>query len=267
MTSIYTPHTCCERAYQLNWSYSLFWRDEVVPDRDWLAQLVQACEKDHIRVLEHRAASSTVSQFLISTRPDLSPVTLLQRVKGRLQYVLQPIGRKLFRRNYGLRSIGSTKRTVLEDYLETQLDHHPVADPLIDDMLRKYQIHNPQVDLSRPQHTDHGTYWYNLHVVLVNDRRQRESSESYFARLNESVRRTAATNKHQLSRAALIPDHLHLALGCTLLETPEQIVLSYMNSISQDLGMGHVFSDSYFVGTFSEYDLGVIPLVQNHSLR
>jgi hypothetical protein len=52
---------------------------------------------------------------------------------------------------------------------------------------------------------------------------------------------------------------LHLALGCNLEESPESVVLGYLNNLAFARGMQAVFRYSYFVGTFSEYDLGVIP--------
>jgi hypothetical protein len=50
-----------------------------------------------------------------------------------------------------------------------------------------------------------------------------------------------------------------MTLGCSLEESPEGVVLSYMNNLAYALGMRRVFTFSYFVGTFGEYDLGVIP--------
>ena len=62
-----------------------------------------------------------------------------------------------------------------------------------------------------------------------------------------------------MSLGSLVPDHIHLTLGCQLEDSPEQIALSYMNNLAYVCGMKAVFKFSYFVGTFGEYDLGVIP--------
>ncbi|HEY2414649.1 MAG TPA: hypothetical protein VGI40_20550 [Pirellulaceae bacterium] len=64
---------------------------------------------------------------------------------------------------------------------------------------------------------------------------------------------------HRLSRAALLPDHLHLAVGCNLEESPEVVVMGYLNNLAFARGMQPVFRHGYFAGTFCEYDLGVIP--------
>jgi REP element-mobilizing transposase RayT len=173
-----------------------------------------------------------------------------------LQHLL---GRSPFRRNYSLRSIGSTRRAKLLEYLAGQLEHHPMADPHVDGRLRAYQIHQPEFDLSQPQATSHARYWYNLHIVLVHEDRLMELSDEALTCIRRMILAASAAKGHRLSRAAILSDHVHLALGCKLEESPEDVVLGYLNNLAFARGMKAVFRFSYFVGTFSEYDLGVIP--------
>jgi hypothetical protein len=84
---IYTPDNCDDPAYQLDWSYSAFWRTRP-PDLSWLDELKRLNEPDHIRILQHQFREPDVSQFLISTRPEVAPLLVVQRVKGRLQHLL-----------------------------------------------------------------------------------------------------------------------------------------------------------------------------------
>jgi REP element-mobilizing transposase RayT len=255
---LYTAATCSNPAYQLDWSYSLFWR-AMPTGFSWLDDLKELSEKDHIRILKHRFQEPHVSQFLISTRPAVAPLIIAQRVKGRLQHLLRQTASKPFRRNYALRSIGSTRRAKLEEYLANQLDHHPVADERVAESLKKHQIHQPQIDLSNPRTTSHAEYWYNLHLVIVNEGRHREVRDEILGRIRDMVLGASRAKGHLLSRAAIVPDHIHLAVGCNLAESPEEVALSYMNNLSYALGMKPVFKFSYYAGTFSEYDLGVIP--------
>jgi hypothetical protein len=253
---LYTPANCANPAYQLDWSYSLFWKAPPA-NFDWLEELQPHTERDHIRILQHQFQEPDLSQFLVSTRPSVAPQLIAQRVKGRLQHLLG--GGSRFRRNYGLRSIGSTRRNKLLEYLAGQLDHHPLADPRVDERLRGYQIHNPEVDLSQGQQTAHARYWYNLHLVLVNQDRLMETHEEALGSIRRMIHAASTAKGHRLSRAAIVPDHLHLALGGNLEESPEEVVLGYLNNLAFALGMKAVFRFSYYVGTFSEYDLGVIP--------
>jgi REP element-mobilizing transposase RayT len=257
-TPIYTPHNCDDPAYQLDWSYSVFWRARP-PDFSWLEELQALNEPDHIRILHHEFKEPNVSQFLISTRPVVPPLLIVQRVKGRLQHLLHGTMSKPFRRNYSLRSIGSTRREKLEEYLAHQLSHHPMADPRVQQRLEQYQIFRPEVDLSQPRRTSHAEYWYNLHVVIVNDERYMEIRDEVLAARRDMILEASDAKGHSLSRAAIVPDHLHLTLGCSLEESPEHVVLGYMNNLAYVCGMKPVFGYSYYVGTFSEYDLGVIP--------
>lgn len=150
---IYRPENCAA-AYQLNWSYSLFWH-RTPTDFSWFGELKALNEKDHIRLLQHQFKPPNVSQFLVSTPPPVAPLLVAQRVKGRLQHLIREQTPNAFRRNYGLRSVGSTRREKLERYLQAQLEHHPMVDSRAQELLKKYQIHHPSVDLSVAQHTSH----------------------------------------------------------------------------------------------------------------
>jgi len=257
---IYTPSSCNNPAYQLNWTYTLFWR-EPPHDLDWLGELTALCEDDGIRILSHDLKRESTSQFLLSTRPALAPLKIAQRTKGRLQHLIRGDQPRAFMRKYGLRSVGSTKGDKLERYLTIQVEHHPMADPSVSQRLAEYQIDNPDVDLAQPRSSSHARYWYNLHIVMANDHRHMEIRDSVLRGLRDRILAAASRKQHWLSRAAIVPDHIHLTIGCRLEETPEEVVLSYMNNLAHACGMKEVFSHSYFVGTFGDYDLGAIPRV------
>ena len=253
---IYTPENC-KLAYQLLWGLGVFWRAAPGTD-DWLADLKPATEQDHVRILNHRFEQPDFSHFLTSTRPHVAPLQVPRSVKGRLQHLLRDRLPKPFQRNYSLRSIGSTRREKLEQYLEAQLGHHPMADERVQRRLARYQIVQRQVDLAAPRHTSHARYWHNLHVVMVNDGRWMEIRDEVLHSLRDGALRASRSKGHLLSRAAILPDHVHLTLGCRLQESPLAVALSYMNNLAFACGMKPVFTFSCFVGTLGEYDLGAV---------
>ena len=102
----------------------------------------------------------------------------------------------------------------------------------------------------------HARYWYNLHVCFVNDGRCLEIHRERL-QLHDVILRAAAKKGHLLSRAGIVPDQLHLTLGCDVTELPAEVALSYMNNLAYACGMKRVFAFGFFVGTFGEYDLGV----------
>ncbi len=254
---IYTADNCREPAYQLNWSYSLFWH-AAPQDAAWLEPLQAAAEGDGIRILQHEFGDKLVSQFLVSTRPDVAPQFIAQRLKGRLQHLVRATAPTAFQRNYSIRSVGSANRATIDGYLKGQLEHHPSADGRVTEKLQRHQIHNSDVDLAQPSHTSHAIYWYNLHVVFVNDGRYREIHDEPLQILHDMIVKVSVAKSHGLSRAAILPDHIHLALRCKIDESPETVALSYLNNLAFALGMKRVFRLGYYVGTFGEYDLGAI---------
>lgn len=253
---IYTADNC-QVAYQLNWGLTTNWRQPPGTDQ-WLDELTSATEQDHVRILKHRFANPTTSQFLISTQPQIVPTLIPARIKGRLQHLIRERFPKAFQRNYLLRSIGSTRGDKLDAYLASQPERHRMADPRVQTRLQRYQIHNPQVDLSAARFSEHAKYWYNLHVVFVNEDRLMEVRDEVLSSLREMVLKASTMKRHLLSRAAILPDHVHLTLGCSLGESPLEVGLSYMNNLAWACGMKRVFQRSLFLGTFGEYDLGAI---------
>lgn len=253
---IYTPENC-RPSYHLTWTLSLFWHAPM-HDAGWLEELKAATEKDGVRTLEHRFARPGTSQFLISTSPSVSPASVIRSVKGRLQHIVRGSRPNAFRRNYSIRSLGSAKREVVERYVSSQLDHHQMADPRVQEMLKGSQIHREEVDLSHPRRTSYGEYIYNLHVVIVNDKRWMEVRQEVLAGTHRMLLGTSGKKGHLLSRAGIFADHLHLAVGCGIRESPQEVALGYMNNLAYAQGMRPVFQFGFYVGTFGEYDFGAL---------
>lgn len=254
---IYTAQNC-NPAYQLNWSLTIFWKSSIPPADLWLEPLKCACVPDHIRILEHTARSARMSQLLVSTRPAVSPKTIVQRVKSRLQHIIRSKYPDVLERRFGLRALGSANRETVDQYVASQIDHHPVADPRFAKSLKQYQVHQPDVDLREPYAAAHGRYWYNLHVVLVTGARFRFGEKGGLQLMQTAITNTAAKHGDRLARAGILPDHIHIVLGGSPLRSPEDVALSYMNNIAFRFGMNAVLQFGYYVGTFGEYSRAAI---------
>jgi hypothetical protein len=125
-------------------------------------------------------------------------------------------------------------------------------------MLERFQFVDPSVDLSKPRRSAHGVFVHNLHLVLVNNERYGEIREDRLAVVYSTVIDSSHRMGHLLSRAGILPDHLHLTLGCKIDERPVEVGLGYLNSLSDALGGISMYQNGFFVGTFGEYDLGAI---------
>ena len=257
MEPIYTPHNT-QPAYQLNWGLTIFWNQPPLLDEIWLADLQRTTEPDGVRVLKHQTTTNGASQFFVSTKPSVSPSELVRSVKGRLQHAIRERTPKAFRRNYCLRSIGSAKRRSVEDYVATQLEHHRMADASVQKRLARSQERYSDVDLGKPSFSSHAEYWYNLHLVIVNDERWMEIREDILSEIETVINRVAAKYACRLSRVALLADHVHMIMGCPVDLSPERVALAYLNNFAFARGMKPVFRYGYYVGTIGEYDRGAV---------
>jgi REP element-mobilizing transposase RayT len=257
MEPLYTSHNTTP-AYQLNWGLTLFWHQSPGPDKGWLAELQQATEPAGIRVIKHRFIGEDASQFFVSTRPHVPPSELIRSIKGRLQHLLQRQRPKAFQRNYCLRSIGSATRSEVEHYVASQLGHHRMAEPQLQERLARFQKIYPDVDLSQPSFSSHGEYWHNLHLVIVNEDRFAETREETLWRIQAVIEGAASKHGYRLSRVGLLPDHVHLTLGCPIDCSPESVAMGYLNNCAYACGMKPVYKSGYYVGTIGEYDRGAV---------
>ena len=55
-----------------------------------------------------------------------------------------------------------------------------------------------------------------------------------------------------------MPDHVHLALRGNIEQSPEEIALAVMNNLAYAFGQNPIWQASYYVATFSEYDMGAV---------
>ena len=241
-------------AFQLNWSLVVRFREQRVARELWLEDLTASLENDGIRILRYNDIRGKECQFMLSTKPTVSPLVMVQRVKGRLHHLLRHGARRILSRNYSVMSVGSARREIVEDYVARQLERHPLADPRtqqrLEEVQRKYHT-----DLSVPLSSAHGIYTYNLHIVL----RQHSgvlASEQELRHALTAIDGTAKKHGFRLSRVGLPIDHIHLTLGCPMKWTPEDVALSFMNNCSFKFGMQEVFRPSYYVGTVGEFDRG-----------
>jgi len=254
---IYTPQNC-KPAFKLYWTLSIFWKEKPIPAENWLDALKPLTEKDGVRILEYRHNNNKTSQFLLSTQPRVSPSNAIRSIKGRLQHQIRAQIPKAFKGNYSIKSVGSAKLEVVQRYLNSQLEHHKMADPKVQARFSKYQFDNPKIDLVPPRYSAHGQFIYNLHLVFVHKERWREIRDEQLVKNRDMIQHAALKKGHLLSKVSILPDHIHMTLGCDVKESPLEVSLGYLNNLSYAYEMRPVFQYGFYAGTFGEYDLGAI---------
>jgi len=247
-------------AYQLRYGWSA-WPSSIFPkspDEQLLQQLSQEWEKDGIRPLEW-SWSDELIQCTFSTKPDISPMFVAARAKGRLEHVWRTgeNQRVKFSRKVGIRSIGDTTRQTVEAYIMNQVANATFADPAFESLMQRFTQCDSAVDLLQPTQTNSGRYWYNLHLVLVTDGRYRVVDEGRLGVVSDSCFQIARKKDYGISVLSAMPDHLHIALRGAIDHSPQEIALTFMNNLAYKLG-DRLWSENYYVGTFGEYDMGAV---------
>jgi REP element-mobilizing transposase RayT len=248
-------------AYQLRYGWTA-WPSKPPFPTDVLAralpELAPQWESDGIRVLESSVAAEQV-QLTLSTTPEVSPVTLAGRVKGRIQHYCRRMGTPIqFSRNLAVRSIGNSTRAQVEAYIRSQVANEALADERFRDMLGSFTVDYPEVDLSAPTETHSGRYWYNLHLVLVVSSRDRIGEEARLARIRDTTLRICVKKGYAASVLSVLPDHLHLAFRGAVIHAPGEIALSFLNNLAHALDRCRWWKAGYYAGTFGEYGMAAV---------
>jgi REP element-mobilizing transposase RayT len=215
-------------------------------------------EKDGLRLLESSLSPKEI-QLTLSATPQVDPITLASRVKGRIQYHCRCQGGPIdFSRKVSVRSIGDPTRTAVESYVRNQVPNEDLADDRFRELLKSFTVVNPEVNLSVPSETNSGRYWYNLHLVFVTSGRYRLGEARSFALVRDTVLRICQKKGHAVSTMAVLPDHLHLAIRGAIEHSPEVIALAFLNNLAHVLGQRLWWQAGYYAGTFGEYGMGAI---------
>lgn len=215
-------------------------------------------EKDGLRLLEYRWTPERI-QLLFSTKASVSPVLVACRAKGRLDHAIRSNGAQMpLSRKFAVRSVGNNIRREVETYIEGQVGKARFVDHRFREFMEAFTVVNDRVDLAKPTAASRGRYWYNLHVVLLTAERYRMVDPRCLAAVRDWSQRIAEKKSYGISRLSVMPDHLHLALRGDPAHSPEQIAGAFQNNLAHALGRGRIWRDTFYVGTFSEYNMAAI---------
>lgn len=223
-----------------------------------LQNVMPLWESDGMRLLEHNWTSQSV-QLVFSAKPFVSPRLVASRAKGRLDHAMRNAGLQMpLSRKLAVRTVGDNVTKEVETYIENQVGKERLVDPRFEAFMKEFTVINHDVDLSRASETARGRYWYNLHIVLVTAERYRIVDRTRLATLRDWSMRVSREKGHLISRLSVLPDHLHLALRGDPSQSPNDIVGAYQNNLAYALGQQPVWNDSFYAGTFSDYNMEAI---------
>jgi REP element-mobilizing transposase RayT len=130
-----------------------------------------------------------------------------------------------FSRKVGFRTIGENRTSDVQAYIQRQVDKEQFVDPGFAEFLKQFSKTDDSVHLDQPTETNSGRYWYNLHLVLVFDRRIRYVDRQSLETLDRTCELIARKKRYATSVRSLMPDHLHLALRGNIEHSPNEIAL------------------------------------------
>jgi REP element-mobilizing transposase RayT len=260
-SACYRPETT-NSAYALRWSWTGWPSQGLMPtleENSWLA-LSKLWEQDGIRLLE-RKCTQEHWQATFSTKPSVAPSLIVARVKGRIDHHCRTLQIPFkFSRKVALRAIGNNTSEEVQHYIRKQVDSAKFVDSKFAEAMKQFtrvwdtdsnQFHAP-VEVSS------GRYWYQLHLVLVVEGRDRIGDMQFLARLFETFQTIALNHGYHLGGISVMPDHVHLSLRGIATESPETIALWYMNETCFRLNVMGLWRPSYYVGTTGVYNMNAV---------
>ena len=137
-------------AFQLRYSWT-GWLKSPWTNMPDFATIDPLWEQDGIRRLEHLCADDRF-QITFIARPDVSPVVLATRAKGRLQYLFRTAGQGFpgFTRKVSVRSVGENTSQDVTAYIASQVEKEAFVDVRFCAMLAQFTQTFPAVDLALP---------------------------------------------------------------------------------------------------------------------
>ena len=258
---LYTPENLRDPAYQIRYTWAAWPAAGLFPnepDLEWFNELEALWETDGIRKLAYRWQPELI-QFTFSAKPQVTPVMLATRAKGRLEHALRMSGALVkFARKVAAGTIGDNTQAEVEAYIEGQVGKEPLVDKMFREKLRQFTVVDPAVDLAAPTNTNRGRYWYNLHLVLIVEGRQRINDLKCLAAIRDQCLKLAAFHDYALSRLSIVPDHMHTALRGNIHHSPEEVALKFLNNTAYALGQRLLWEPCYYAGTFGSYNMNAV---------
>ena len=255
---IYTQkNTKCVHSLHYDWTG---WTSKKTSLPETVPRAIEMCASlwinDGFKLLKWDVKNDRI-QILFKVIPEISPILLTQRVKGRLDNALRKLGTPvIFSRKVGFRCLGENTRKIVNNYVMKQVGKSDYADERYKNILRTYTIQNDNVDLSQPVIATHGRYWFNIHLVIVVDNRNNPiTMKENFEKIKLTCLKIANKKEIEIAHLAIMPDHIHISMKGNPKISPQETGLSFLSNLAYILGNNHCWNNEFYVGSFSEYSL------------
>ena len=257
-TPLYTPdNTKCIHCLYYDWTG---WVSQKAVFPNTISEAVEYCTplwmNDGFKIKKWNVKNDII-QILFEVKPEIAPVLLTKRVKGRLDNALRKLGTPVkFSRKVGFRCLGENTREIVNNYVMKQVSKSDYVDERFKKSLSEFTFLNKDTDLSQPFVAAHGRYWVNIHlVIVVEDRRFPITRKDNFEKIKELCFKIANKKEIEIARLSIMPDHIHITLKGNPMMSPIDIGCSFLSNLAYLLGNNRCWSSEFYVGTFSEYSV------------
>lgn len=225
-----------------------------VPDLPPPESALEAFRNEGIRLLSTRCMPDRL-QALIRVDESVAPAFLIQRLKGRLSRALKIDDPDFpgFSPHFFLRTLGQNTKSVVSNYVQSQVDRSDLVDPLYRRRMNELRFRRTEEVLA--EKTRHqGVYDLFAHVVLVTGGHYRMFSPEA-RRVFDSLCQAAEILGAEPMDISMMPDHAHLLLRWPKSLSAEALLEGIKQNSGKQLRRSAFWNPGGYVGSVGPYPL------------
>ncbi|MDA3875281.1 MAG: transposase [Kiritimatiellae bacterium] len=218
-------------------------------------ELISSFEAEGITLLSS-SFDLTKAQVVVEVSEVVAPRFLMQRLKGRWSRVLGVASADFpgFEKAYLTRTIGQNTRSIVEKYVQSQVDHSDLVDPLYRERMKELRFHQEETYVQKNRHR--GIYDLFAHLVLVTGGRYRLFSAEA-RKVFDSLCSGVETLGAEVLDISMMPDHAHLLLRWPSELSGMELIEGVKRESGKLLRRTAFWSGGGYVGSVGPYRLKV----------
>ena len=222
-------------AYQLRYHFSWFTKGrKPILATQALRTMVEATiqdvsERENYHVLGLDVEPNVV-RCLMSLRPSDSPESVTRKIKGNVATAIRSCGiQKLWSRGWFVRSNGNVTEEAIQAYIKSQIEHHHAAPAANRSIMEKCR-HHLEGDVSQIRKSSHAAFQYNAHFVFCVRKRFDFLDPIIGQKLIQYWLLVCERKSWIAWDIEVVWNHVHILLGISPTESPEDVALSLLNN-------------------------------------
>ncbi|MGH9883685.1 MAG: IS200/IS605 family transposase [Pyrinomonadaceae bacterium] len=215
-----------------------------------------------IRVLEC-TADETDLLTLVSLQPSETISACASKLKGRVSKLLHKELRleeptHLLSRGYFARTVGKSTREAVEQYLETQAEHHGYSKRLLPPVfVERYELSSEDAARIKAQHAN---VVADFHLVMATKHRRGVFGSEEGRKIAGEWKKQQAQLRIAIRKVSFVPDHVHIAVRTHPATSPADLVSELMNTAQEAMqgtlihaGLERLWEPSAYISSYGDF--------------